>query len=243
MSQESVIYWKRFSQEWSGIVFDFLTNEEVQSSEIPQVWRDLIFSPKPETIQALWSEASSELPRFIDYLAWGILDAKVANSKMGYLLIYYLRSWKEIGLEGYENSFMMAGLPTEPRIIEAFAEEIGDIPSSLKALWRTHGFVQCRNGTFFASLNPGQQELVKKPVFFPQRRDSWRKERVLDCLGIVDISGQIIPSLTRAPGTGIWKDTLVEVDKWGDTMMSGVRTSIDDLLADWRLTEWEGSNS
>lgn len=243
--------WSAFLQEWQGWIsrlFDAQQADQELGEQIPCSWLHLVEFPNATTIQQLWSGAKNSLPRFLDYLSWAILDARIAESEMGYLLVYQLKDWHELedwyksGVEEYEDGFMMAGMPVEPAVIANFELEVGPIPNSLRYLWLTHGFVQLRNGTFIASLDPCQQKLAHPPVFYPARRDSWQDGRVLDCLGIADVIGEIVPSLSRQPGNLPWQDYIVDVDRWGETMSQSLRFHLDDMLTDWFLRDWEGGS-
>jgi hypothetical protein len=241
--------WLSFLRDWQGWIYRLLDAQQAYEEvggQIPQVWLDLVKCPNANTIQNLWVKTENSLPRFTDYLSWAILDARIAESEAGYLLVYKLKDWEEIiGLYdseevAYENGFMMAGMPIKPSVLADFELEIGSMPDSLRDLWLTHGFVQLRYYNFLVSLNPKQQKLALSPTLFSSRRDSWQKDRVLDCLGIADLTGGSVPSLTRQPGTQAWLDYIVSVDRFGETMSESSQVHLDDMLSDWLLRRWEG---
>ncbi|MEH2215333.1 hypothetical protein [Nostoc sp.] len=232
--------WMSYAHSWGGWISRWLDLEETQalSEQIPQCWIDLIANPCAVTIQKVWAKTADSLPRFIDYLTNSILEARVAESEIGYLLVYFLKDWREVDINEYENGFMMTGLPTPEEDITKFEAQIGTLPASMRTLWLTHGFVQRRDSTFIVSLQPQQQKLVHAPKFYPARRDRWQEGRVLECLGIADVVGEIVPSFSRQVGTSSWDDYIVDVMRWEETMAESLRIHIDDFLADWTFSEW-----
>jgi hypothetical protein len=232
--------WTSYANRWGGWIFRWLDFEETQAlgEQIPQSWVDIVANPCAETIKKNWTEAADSLPRFVDYLTHSILEARVADSQLGYLLVYFLKDWRELGIEEYSDGFMMSGLPTAADDIAQFETEVGTLPISLRSLWLTHGFIQRHDGTFTTSLQVQQQKLVHAPKMYPARRDSWQKGRVLDCLAIADVMGEIVPSLSRKVGIESWDDYLVDVMRWSDSMRENLHVHLDNFLADWTLSEW-----
>jgi hypothetical protein len=233
--------WTNYAHTWEGWISRCLALEETEAlgEQIPQSWVDLVADPCAATIQKVWALAVDSLPRFVDYLTHSILEARVADSKIGYLLVYFLKDWRDLGPDGYKDGFMMSGLPTAEEDIARFESGVGILPSSMRTLWLTHGFIQRRDGTFIASLQLQQQKLVHAPSIYSARLDSWQEGRVLDCLAIANVMGEIVPSLTRQVGTLSWDDYLVDVMRWEDTMTESLRIHLDDFLADWTFSEWD----
>lgn len=233
--------WMSYAHSWGGWISRWLDLEETQAlgEQIPQSWVELIVNPCAVTIKKVWANTADSLPRFIDYLTHSILEARVAESKMGYLLVYFLKDWQEVDINVYEDGFMMAGQPTPEGDITKFEAQMGTLPASMRTLWLTHGFVQRRDGTFIVSLEPQQQKLAHAPKLYLARQDRWQEGRVLDCLAIADVVGEIVPSLSRQLGTFLWDDYIVDVMRWDDSMAESLRTHIDDFLADWTFSEWQ----
>lgn len=239
-SLETEPLWMSYANSWGGWISRWLELEETQAlgRKIPQSWIELIENPCTVTVKQVWSKSAYSLPRFIDYLTHSILEARVAESEIGYILVYFLKDWREVEISEYEDGFMMAGLPTSEDEITKFEAQMGTLPTAMRSLWLTHGFIQRRDGTFIVSLQPQQQKLVHVPQFYPARRDRWQEGRVLDCLAIADVIGEIVPSLTRQVQTFCWDDYLVDVMRWHDDMAESLRIHIDDFLADWTFSEW-----
>lgn len=245
MSPDRESAWTSYAHRWGGWIGRWLDLEETRAlgDQIPQSWVDLVANPCAETIKPIWAGAANSLPRFVDYLTHCILEARVADSQLGYVLVYFLKDWQELGIEEYDDGFMMSGLPTAEHDIAGFEAEVGRLPVSLRSLWLTHGFVQRHDGTFVTSLQPQQQKLAHAPTVYLARQDSWQKGRMLDCLAMADVIGEIVPSLSREIGAQSWDDYIVDVMRWGNSMRENLHVHLDNFLADWTLREWEKSNN
>ena len=242
-SSERELGWRSYAYSWKGWIWRWLDLEEAQNlyQQVPQSWIDLLMNPGASTIRNLWAQAANNLPRFVDYLENSIIEVRIADSQIGYLLVYFLKDWRDLGPDGYEDGFMIAGMPTTEENIAQFEVEVGNLPNSMRTLWLTHGFVQRRDGTFITSLKQQQQNLVHAPIIYSARRDRWQEGRVLDCLAIANVIGEIVPSLSRPVGTLPWNDYLMEVMRWDDSMTESLRIHLDDFLADWTFSEWDDS--
>lgn len=235
------VAWNNYHRDWGGWIDRWLSEEEIYKlkDRIPPSWIELVINPCAESIQDIWSENASHLPLFVNYLSHSILEARIAESQLGYLLVYFLKDWQELGLDEYEDGFMMSGLPTPESLIVQFESEVGALPTSLRSLWLTHGFIQCHSDTFIASLQIQQQALAHAPKIYLEKKDRWQEDRVLDGLAIADVIGEIVPSLSRQVGSLSWDDHIIDVMKWSDSIGRSLHVHVDNLLADWRLREWK----
>lgn len=232
--------WDDFGSEWGSWYSRLIRDPGVlrNSEGVPDTWRRLVAEPSAESVRRVWVGAEAVLPRLVHHLERAILGAAVAESDLGWLLVYHLKDWKEVGVEGLEDGFMFGGLAIEPGLLEEFEEQVGALPASIRALWLTHGFVS-KSGSFIASLDPRQQRLARAPAVHPGKTIQEDPPRTADCLAISAVGSSLMTCLSREPGERAWCDHIVEAERWGPSFSPALRERLDDLLADWTFHEWE----
>jgi hypothetical protein len=230
--------WAEFEEEWRGWVSGWVAVGE--ASEAPQTWKDLVERLDAESIDAIWGDV--DVPSFRRYLKRALIDARIARSRVGLMLVYHVASWEEQGVEGYLEGFIIAGLPAAEHHIDLVEQSVGQLPDVLKQTWRAHSFIQLRDTSFLVSANPAHHELTTAPLLMGIRQHDSKPDVSLECLGIASCAGSLVLSITRPPGAKKWNDRLVLAEHWGAKMGEASPTTFDELLfgRDYWLTDLLG---
>jgi hypothetical protein len=227
--------WAEFEEEWRGWVSGWVADRE--SSDAPAAWWRLVERPTVDALDAIWDRV--QLPKFRRYLNRAFIDARIARTSLGLMLVYHLALWEEQGIEGYVEGFLMAGLPAEQSLIDGAESTFGPLPETLKQLWGVHSFVQLRDTSFLVSPNPAHHQLTTAPLMLGVKQDESKPDLTLECLGIASCSSALVLSITRPPGTQGWNDRLKLAERWGAKMGEPSPTTLDELLGgrEYWLTE------
>lgn len=232
--------WEEYAARWQRWIGEEVPVSELETlrGQVPDSWLLLAQAPCAENAAALWKPAQSTLPRFFVRVTQTLQGARLTRGPLGPLLVYQFQDWLELDFDVFAEGWMMAGLPVTAQQIASWEAVNGGVPPALRALWQTHGFLHLKSGSFLVSLDERQQELAKAPLFVGLKQDGWQPDRHLECLSLVDAPTDLPTCLTRRPGEQIWQDYLVDAERWGHSFQEALRTRIDDLLTDWRRTEW-----
>lgn len=207
-------------------------------SRVPATWLDVVTQPNASTIQALWTAASADLPRFIDYLARSIEGAGLVEMHGFPALVIALPDWDEENCE-LGPGFCVMGTPTAPQLISQFCDQAGDIPASLRQLWTVANFITLKEHSVLCSLDGSTRGLTEAPAVLPALAGDDVPDGVADCLQIAVINDQMVTCMIRPLGHTHWKDQLVLRYRRTDQISTPLRRRLDDKLADWTFTKWE----
>ncbi len=248
ISKNSEMEWTELLNKWNGVIFKLYNFQQASSElieKVPQPWIDLLELPNQDSIKNIWNYAIKSLPKFISYLSWAILDARIAESNAGFLLVYKLKDWnEEINHYGdnkifYEDSNIIAGYPVTESLIAQYESDIGVLPPALRDLWSIHGFIELRDQNLIFSIDSLQQKLSGSPILFTSLKDDYRDGQLSDCLGIAEVNGETIASISRQTGSTIWNDHIVNVDRKTKTTYDTSNARLDDMLSNYLFNEWQ----
>ncbi|CAA6825608.1 MAG: Unknown protein [uncultured Sulfurovum sp.] len=230
--------WQQYAANNKRWIKNWVNVENPLPKELPLDWINLVNNPTPTNLKEIWKKTNDELPRFLDYLCYAILDAKIAMSRAGYILVYHLKEWEDLGTDGVIDGFMITGLPTKEKTIVHFENNLGKLPLPLRNLWLTHGFISFRDDSFLTSIIEEQQVMVSAPYPYFNRENRWKKGHSIDCLAISNINSEIMSGISKEMNTKEWKDELVDVMKYGKGCSESLHVRLDDLLTDTSSLTW-----
>jgi hypothetical protein len=231
--------WDQYAQNNIGWIEEWIDIDSHDfQGKVPSSWIQLVNTPSSITVQEIWKTADNAMPRFLDYLSYAIIEARIALTKVGYVLVYHLKEW----LENYTDiplyGFMAAGLPATEKDLKHFERNLGKLPISIRNLWLTHGFIQRRDESFLTSVVNSQQRLAQAPYPYLNREDNWQENHFLDCLAIANVNGEIVPGLSKSISSNEWEDNLVIIMRYDKGFTKKSVDSIDDWLTDAAFLTW-----
>lgn len=194
-------------------------------------------SAEPGSIGALWQRALPWASRFVDYLTKTAEHVAILDAYGAACLVFALPDWDEQGLDRFPG-FCWMGSPTTLEAMDRFAAEVGALPETLRALWSVAGFVTFKDHSVLCSLEVTQQQIADPPRVLAPLSFAGRPEK-MDCLQISVVNGQIVNCLTRAQGTRVWDDFIVQYFQATAELAPAVRTTVFDKLTDWTFSEYE----
>lgn len=231
--------WAEYAQNNIGWIEKWINvdSHDLQDN-IPPSWIELVKKPSSTAVQDIWKRANNTMPRFLEYLSYAIIEARIASTKVGYVLVYYLREWLDNYREIPFNGFMAAGLPATEKDLRHFESNLGKLPVSIRNIWLTHGFLQLRDESFLTSVLSTQQRLVHAPIPYLNREDNWQNNHFLDCLAIANVNDEIVPGLSKNTDANEWKDDLVIVMRYDKGFTKISADNIDDWITDTAFLTW-----
>ena len=229
-----------FAQEYDRELADQLAATDPRSLGpcIPETWLNLVEHPTADSVTALWADAESALPRFVDYLRCSVNGAAILNAYGFPILILALPNWKEEDFN-LMPGFCWMGLPTAPEAIDRFVDQVGPIPAALDKLWRVTNFITMKEHSLVCSLDESTRQITEAPVALPPLVDPNAPSELYECLQIAVINDQMVTCMTRPPGQHHWNDFIVRRFRRANSITSAVRVRLDDKLADWTFVDWE----
>ena len=83
--------WAEYAQNNIGWIEKWINvdSHDLQDN-IPPSWIELVKKPSSTAVQDIWKRANNTMPRFLEYLSYAIIEARIASTKVGYVLVYYL---------------------------------------------------------------------------------------------------------------------------------------------------------
>lgn len=194
--------------------------------QVPEKWRNISNKSTSEAIDFLWGECKPYAPNFIKYLKKSLITLFWGRGEWGVVLIYFLKDWEKTDIGLIDGAFV-AGIPALEDNIEKFEMENGILPSSLKSLWRIHGFLYLKNNSLICGLN----NKLFSTIAFPYNIGLKVKDKkTYECLAFANVWKEFAYCYIREFGKSNWEELLVHVEKNSNIIHNYEFWGFDELL-------------
>lgn len=80
--------WDQYAQNNIGWIEEWVDIDSHDfQDKVPSSWIQLVKNPCSTTVQNIWKIVDNTIPRFLDYLSYAIVEARIALTKVGRLCI------------------------------------------------------------------------------------------------------------------------------------------------------------